>query len=102
MPAQVRRHLPRDARFSRVGAVEQRIDPDRLERQRPLPGSTGTAAAIRHPDGRQTVVVSIGDAIEENQLLATTIGPGEPWTVGFAVDGRGSDARSVVYERSDS
>ncbi|MBK7406461.1 MAG: hypothetical protein IPJ41_18180 [Phycisphaerales bacterium] len=57
---------------------------------------------IRHPDGRQTVVVSIGDAIEENQLLATTIGPGEPWSAGFAVDGSGIDARSVVYERSDS
>lgn len=37
------------------------------------------AGVIRHPDGRLSVLISIGDGIEVNRLVARTKGPSDAW-----------------------
>lgn len=55
---------------------------------------------IRHPDGRQTIVYSVGDSIGDNYLGASTLAPGGVWSSGEPVPGSGLDAGSAVYTPS--
>ncbi|HZW11279.1 MAG TPA: GC-type dockerin domain-anchored protein [Phycisphaerales bacterium] len=59
------------------------------------------AGYIRHPDGRQSLVVSIGDSIDDNRLVARTLAGGGAWASADVIPGTGLDARSVVHACSE-
>lgn len=55
---------------------------------------------IRHPDGRQSVVISIGDGVADNRVLARTLAFGGAWASSTPVPDTGIDDRSRVFEPS--
>ncbi len=55
---------------------------------------------IRHPDGRETILISIGDGISDNSLIASTLAAGGAWSNGVPIEGTGIDDRSRVYSPS--
>lgn len=57
---------------------------------------------IKHPDGRASIVVSVGDGIADNYMLARTKSPGFAWASETAIPDTGIDVRSRVYEPAAS
>lgn len=57
---------------------------------------------IKHPDGRASIVVSIGDGVADNRMIARTGSPGIAWASTVAVPDTGIDERSRVYEPAPS
>lgn len=57
---------------------------------------------IKHPDGRASIVVSVGDGIADNYMLARTKSPGFAWASETAIPDTGIDERSRVYEPAAS
>ena len=53
---------------------------------------------IRHPDGRVSIVVSIGDGLDDNRMLARTRASGVSWASTTPIPDTGIDDRSRVFE----
>ncbi|MDQ7013094.1 MAG: GC-type dockerin domain-anchored protein [Planctomycetota bacterium] len=55
---------------------------------------------IKHPDGRESVLISIGDGVADNRVLARTLAFGGAWASAAAIPDTGIDDRSRVFEPS--
>ncbi len=55
---------------------------------------------IRHPDGRESVLISTGDGVADNRVLARTLSFGGAWASAVPIPNTGIDDRSRVFEPS--